>query len=99
MKINSITVIGRRWFDSVNGNTYHSAEIFVNNEFYKKVDCKYGYGDHYLQSAYELLITDKVLKDVKKYVNGSTEVFWSYCDRKKISQISTVSDVKRKKDL
>lgn len=98
-KIKSLTVIGRRWFDSVNGNTYHSAEVYVNNEFYKNIDCKYGYGDMYIQSAYELLINDNILKDVKKYENGSNEVFWCYCDKKNITLINSVSDVKRKKDL
>lgn len=98
-KITSITIIGRRWFDKINGNTYHSSEIFLNNEFYKKIDFHYGYEDHYIQSAYELLIEDNILKDVKKYENGSKEAFWVYCDRNNIKIINSVTDIKCKKDL
>ncbi len=97
-KIKSITIIGKRYFDN-NGNTYHSSEIYLNNEFYKKIDFHYGYGDHYIQSAYQLLIADKILKDVKKFENGNYEMFWAYCDRKNIKRITSVADVKRKKDL
>ena len=46
-----ITVVGRRWRDKTYGNTYHTAEIFVNGEFAYKTDEAYGYGNAYIDSA------------------------------------------------
>lgn len=39
-----ITIIGRRWFDKVNGNTYHSARIFIDNALVHTIGMTYGYG-------------------------------------------------------
>lgn len=41
-----------RWFDKVNGNTYHSVRV-TNNETGDVLYCQfqYGYGDHYRQTA------------------------------------------------
>jgi len=37
VKMKSITVIGRRWFERINGNTYHSAEIIIDGTFVHKI--------------------------------------------------------------
>lgn len=93
MKMKTLYVLGKRWFDKVNGNTYHSATIYINGEFYKKIDCRYGYDDQYLQSANELLIEDKIIKDIN-------HVFlYTYCNDKNIKFCYDVVDVQRKKDL
>ena len=53
LKINSIVVLGRRWFDKVNGNTYFSSVVYANGneqpEIY--IDFEYGYDEQYLYSA------------------------------------------------
>lgn len=49
-------VLGGKWFDKVNGNTYHNAKI-VDTEtghiFYSGL--RYGYGNAYLDSAAEAI--------------------------------------------
>lgn len=56
LKKSDIVVIeGRRWFDKVNGNTYHSATLYVNNEQIDRVPFEYGYGDQYKQTGYALI--------------------------------------------
>lgn len=46
-----ITIIGKRWFDKVNGNTYHSFRIFIDNALVKTQGMTYGYGDQFEQNA------------------------------------------------
>ena len=43
-----------KWFDKVNGNTYHSVRITRTMDG-KTIACpfQYGYGDHYRQTALE----------------------------------------------
>lgn len=98
-KIDSITIIGKRWFDRINGNTYFSATGLINGKQVVKIDFDYGYGDQYIWEIFYKLDKLNLLPDVKKYNNGSIEALWSYCDRNKIEYYATVSDVKRKKDL
>jgi hypothetical protein len=56
-----------RWFDKVNGNTYHSVRITRTKD--KKVFCSekevYGYDDHYKQTALKIMFENKLLP--KKY--------------------------------
>lgn len=51
------TVYGARWFDKVNGNTYHSCRVVRHSD--GAVICaplRYGYGNHYQQTALELMV-------------------------------------------
>lgn len=45
-----------RWFDRVNGNTYHSVNI-TNVDTGEKIYApfQYGYGEHYKQSALKIM--------------------------------------------
>jgi hypothetical protein len=93
IKTESIMVVGRRWFERTNGNTYHTAEIYVNNEFVHKIDFTYGYGDQYYWNSWSWL-------KANGYVKGSNfESPRIYCEKNKIKWNAAVSDVKRKKDL
>jgi hypothetical protein len=51
MKI-KFTARAAKWFDRVNGNTYHSVRI-TNNETGERIYCEfqYGYGEQYKQTA------------------------------------------------
>ena len=55
-KGDNVFVVGRRWFDRANGNTYHTAEVEVNGEYVGKSRMTYGYGDNYLETAKEILL-------------------------------------------
>lgn len=54
-KTDIVLIEGRRWFDKVNGNTYHSATLYVNNKKIDRVPFEYGYGDSYIQTGYTLI--------------------------------------------
>ena len=85
-KINTLQIVGRRWFQKTYGNTYHAVKVYVNDEILVKDFC-YGYGNQYLQTAIELLqkagYNINTFSDLRS-IEGFTE---------------TVTDVKRKKDL
>ena len=92
----TITVIGKRWFDRINGNTYHSVKVYTDNELLDSIDCKYGYGDHYIQSATELLVKHDIISimESRDYIP-----LWKFCNENDIKLLTDVTDVKRKKDL
>jgi hypothetical protein len=98
-KGDNITIIGRRWFDRINGNTYFSAVGLINGREVVNIPFEYGYGDHYKDCIFRELIKAGYCPDVEQYSNGSQESFWRYCDRKGAIQYYSVTDVKRKKDL
>ena len=46
------TVIAKKWFDKVNGNTYHSVRCIRHKDNAVVVgQFRYGYGEHYKQTA------------------------------------------------
>jgi hypothetical protein len=55
-KGDTVVVIGKRWFDRVNGNTYHTAEVEVNGTTLGKSPMTYGYDEQYLQTGKEILL-------------------------------------------
>ena len=67
MKILTLDINAKEWFDKVNGNSYFSAEIVINygmNDSHTiKFPFQYGYGDHYQYMAIQELqkqgLTDK----------------------------------------
>jgi hypothetical protein len=54
-KMRTVTVIGRRWFDRPNGNTYHTAVVLVDGKLLVKTQPTYGYWDEYESTAAECL--------------------------------------------
>ena len=76
MKIKTLDINALEWFDKINGNSYFSCTIVINyslkDEKVLEMPFSYGYGDYYMQAAKELLIKEKLIKDVR----GG---FWSYC--------------------
>lgn len=87
-KIESMRIEAKRWFQRSYGNTYHTVKVFVNDEVLRS-DITYGYGDHYLQTAAELLKANGY--EIPEN-NGESFRLVSGYDH-------TVEDVKRKKDL
>ena len=51
-RVIKFTVIAVKWFDKVNGNTYHSVRCIRHKDSAIVVGYfRYGYGDHYKQTA------------------------------------------------
>ena len=101
--INNIVIEVKRWFDKINGNTYHSVNVYVNGEFIGRVPFAYGYDRQYLQTAHTMLqevgiypITGKMLS------SGANKDYYDFSnDMRKYKNkfVVTVADVGRKKDL
>lgn len=96
----NIIIMGRRWFDTGPGNTYHKVSIFIDGKLvYTSPDIIYGYDDHYIQTATAWLEGRGYIPDLEHYPNGGSEALWRYCERKGLEYKALVSDVKRKSDL
>jgi hypothetical protein len=74
----NIRIVGKRWFDKVNGNTYHSVRCYVDGVLVCAVPWQYGYGDQYAWTGWLELVKQLKL-EVKQYENGSTEPSWQWC--------------------
>lgn len=85
-KIKMIIITAKRWFQKSYGNTYHSVSIYKNSELIGYNPFTYGYGDHYLNTAADILkISEiKLRQDIRKN------------DKK---YHITVMDVQRRRDL
>ena len=73
-----LKIRGRKWFDRINGNTYHTSAIIIDGELVHKTEMTYGYGEHYIQTAQEWLM-DNGLVSIKRHENGSFQPLWQYC--------------------
>ena len=95
-EIFSIIITGKKWFDKINGNTYHSSNITIIyndksiKEFYNPF--QYGYGDSYIHTSFQLLEKEKVLN-----LNSSSH--WRYCQDNNIVLHYSCAENCRKKDL
>jgi hypothetical protein len=87
--MNTLTVIGRRWFEKTNGNTYHSVEVYRNGELIGLEPFRYGYGRQYQQTALELM---------KNAGWEVTEVLWRM-EEKGYKVIDSCTNVSAKKYL
>jgi hypothetical protein len=67
-----LVVKALRWFDKINGNTYHSVAVFNGNELIGKENFVYGYGEHYRQTAFEILINAGYYEGTRR-ANGTYE--------------------------
>lgn len=81
-KIKTIDIIGKQWFDKINGNSYFSAQITLNygmkNEKTFYIPFQYGYGEQYKYTSFNKLIE-------LGYVTAPLNMpVWSYCNDNKI---------------
>tara|TARA_R110000824_G_scaffold9623_3_gene42827 strand:+ start:154 stop:435 length:282 start_codon:yes stop_codon:yes gene_type:complete len=91
LNLKSIEVDSRRWIDSA-GNTYFSADIFVNEEHRHKIDFEYGYGEQYLAASTKWLIANNYLPKACKWLAA-------YSRKNNVQLTIRVKEVKRKKDM
>ena len=87
-RIETLKIYGRRWFQKSYGNTYHTVTVIVNGEEMKS-GITYGYGNHYLQTAADMLRNAGY--DIPKD-NGEAYAMMTRYEH-------NAEDVKRKKDL
>lgn len=82
---------GKRWFDKVSGNTYHTISITdadTNTLIYNS-ETTYGYGDQYRQTAIDWLIKQNILDEQDRFNHNIIRNMIYF----------NVSDVIRKRDM
>lgn len=81
MKVRTIDIDAKEWFDRINGNSYFSAVVTVNfgmkNAKSYSLPFQYGYGEQYIQAAKEELGKQGLinLSDWEKHM-----LLWQYCN-------------------
>ena len=90
-----IQLIGRRWFQSTYGNTYHSITIIIDGVQVHYESMLYGYDSMWEQNIRTWLEKNNIIPYMENYP------FWQVKEilKDSITFISSVSDVSRKKDL
>ena len=91
----SITLIGRRWFNSSQGNTYHAADILVNGELVHSTGIHYGYGSHWAEGTCNAWLRGNGFLPS----DDNKQALWASCKDLGITLHESVIDVSRKKDL
>lgn len=102
--MSTFTIIARRWFDQVYGNTYHSVEVYRDGNLIERNPFSYGYGDGYQQTAMDIIKRKckRIYTNVqKKYYDGkdvymSPHIFGKHSGHK---VIVSSTDVTRRRDL
>jgi len=84
LKIKTIDIQCKEWFDKVNGNSYFSAIITLNfglidHQKTINVPFQYGYGDYYIDSALQQL-------KAENYLPADASVLWKYCNELRTSK-------------
>ena len=96
-----ITIIARRWFQRTYGNTYHSVTVLADGVEIGRIPFAYGYGEQYLQSAFEVLQGKGFYPHVRDGRHSSSDysIFRQDMMDHRESFTVTCSDVGRQKDL
>ena len=96
MAIERIEVQGREWFDKVNGNSYCSARILVDDELIAVVPFQYGYGHAFEQYAGEELNRISVVSLTECNSSGVSETLARYCERNNIHYSNHICNAPRR---
>ena len=102
MKVKTIDVIAKEWFDKANGNSYFSASVCVNFRMETQKDYslpfQYGYGDHYIDMANQYLIKKGIVTS-ERWTNGAYLPLWAYCQENNIILRTTKYENCKKRQL
>lgn len=99
-KPRSITIIGKRWFDKIYGNTYFSSTGYIDGEEVVHIPFEYGYDEQYLYRTWEEMIEKGFIYPMpEKYKSGPYQPAWQWCQDNGVKLVYNVSDVSRKRDL
>ena len=83
MRILTIDVQAKEWFDRTYGNSYVAIRLYINYGMKDEVTLygpyTYGYGDYYMQYAKELLYKNGYIEDIEEFCTLST-----YCRQRGI---------------
>lgn len=84
------------WFDKTNGNSYFSATITLDDKQIAVLPFQYGYGDHYLDKAKEVLVdaAHPIVKSIYPWVGLP-----QYCRENRIKLITHKQENCLKKEL
>lgn len=93
-KFNNVTIIGRRWLQKTYGNTYHTVMIYVDGKYIGKSIKTYGYGEGFIQTAFEMLKNFRIFP-----MNWDYGDFMSYMINHREKFVITCADVARERDL
>ena len=93
-----IHIEGRRWFEKLNGSTYHSVQVWVDGKSVIVIPFSYGYGDGYIQTAHEAL-DDLGIVPRTKYSNEIPKLLRRICEEQAINLTTSVADVGRRRNL
>ena len=78
MKIKTLDINVKEWFDKINGNSYFAGEIVIDygmkTEKTILLPFQYGYGEHYRDVAIDTLDKLKIID------NNSYLPLWRYCN-------------------
>lgn len=102
-KFSVITIDAKRWFDRINGNTYHSVGVYVDGTLVGVKPFQYGYGDSYQQTAHKILQEAGIFPTTdERLSSGMGKDYYEFRrsmvdDRDKF--VILVSDVSRRGDL
>ena len=95
----TIHIEGRRWFQRGPGNTYHSVRIFRDGAQVAYLPFQYGYGEQFLQTAWEWLGKNGMPELLEENGNGSLKNYGTQYLREVLHGSYSVIDVQRKKEL
>lgn len=91
-EIRRINVVGQRWFDKVNGNTYCAAKVYINSKLVIVTDWTNGYSDFYEQLANEQLNKKGLLDTKQDSKSISLMSLYRYCEENNIQYSTHVND-------
>ena len=95
----SLHIEGRRWFQKTYGNTYHSVRIWIDGNQVACLPYQYGYGEQFLQTAWEWLGHNGFPELLEKHDNGCWKNYGTQYLREVLHGTYSVVDVSRQKDL
>lgn len=98
-----IHVEAKRWFDKINGNTYHSVKVYVDNELIGEEPFRYGYDQAWQQTAHNILMEKGYFPKTGLSLSSGTQKdyykFTQWIRENRDNYSYNVIDVPRKKDL
>lgn len=95
----NLHIEGRLWFQKSNGNTYHTTRIFHNGAMIFSSPRQYGYGDQFLQTAFDWLAENGVPELAEIHPNGCRKNANTIYLRETMESTYSRIDVTRKGDL